>query len=193
MEKDLLESLRSGDGVAFEAMVKEYWDLANRRAASLTRSWQDAEDLVQESFARAWARVKEFRGEASFGTWVLRIMENHYIDLQRKRQKYAMISLDALKLPDKARLPEALFVDLSALEKKWEVEDLRRCIEAALARLPDVYGRVIMLRDVQRLSYEEMAELMACSVEGIRCKLYRARRQMKIELARLLGQYEIVI
>ena len=104
-----------------------------------------------------------------------------------------MVSLDALRLPDKVKLPEALFVDLSALEKKWEADDLRRCIETALGRLPAVYSRVIMLRDVQRLSYEEIAEHMACSVEGIRCKLYRARRQMKIELALLLGQYEIVV
>jgi RNA polymerase sigma-70 factor (ECF subfamily) len=193
LDKDLLESLRSGDRAAFEAMVREYWEVASRRASSLTRSWQDAEDLVQESFTRAWSRVKEFRGDASFGTWVLRIMENYHIDLQRKRQRYPVVSLDALRLPDKAKLPESLFVDLSALEKKWEIEDLRRCIEDALARLPDVYGKVIMLRDVHKLSYEEMAELMACSVEGIRCKLYRARRQMKIELARLLGQYEIII
>ncbi len=193
MDKDFLDTLRSGDRAAFEEMVKEYWDLASRRATSLTRSWQDAEDLVQESFARAWARVREFRGDASFGTWVMRIMENHSIDLQRKRQKFAMVSLDALRLPDKVKLPEALFVDLSALEKKWEADDLRRCIETALGRLPAVYSRVIMLRDVQRLSYEEIAEHMACSVEGIRCKLYRARRQMKIELALLLGQYEIVV
>lgn len=193
MEQDFLNSLRNGDRAAFEEMVREYWELASRKASSLTRSWQDAEDLVQESFTRAWARVREFRGEASFGTWVLRIMENYHIDLQRKRQRHPVVSLEALNLPEKAKLPQSLFVDLSALEKKWEMEDLRRCIEDALAKLPAVYGKVIILRDVHKLSYEEMAEIMACSVEGIRCKLYRARRQMKIELSRLMGQYEIIM
>jgi RNA polymerase sigma-70 factor (ECF subfamily) len=189
---DLIERLKQGDRAAFEEMVKTYWETASRRASSLTRSWQDSEDLVQEAFARAWARVQEFRGDSSFGTWVLRIMENYHIDLQRKRARQPQVSLESLNLSDKVRLPQSLCLDLSALEKKWEVEELSKCIQAALQSLPDVYGKVIVLREVHRLSYEEMAEQMACSVEAIRCKLYRARRQMKVELARLLGRIEIV-
>lgn len=192
MDRETLSKLRSGDRALFEQLAGEYWETAVRRASSLTRSWQDAEDLVQEAYARAWAKLQDFRGEASFGTWLLRIMENYHIDLQRKRQRQPVVSLEALELPRRLKIPAALSVDLSALEQKWEAEDLRRCLEAALARLPDVYEKLIILRDVHKLSYEEIAEHMACSVESIRCKLYRARRQMRTELSILLGQYGIV-
>ncbi len=192
MNEELMELVKQGDKAAFEELVRTYWDMASRRASSLTVSWQDAEDLVQEAFTRAWARVRDFRGDSSFSTWLLRIMENYHIDVQRKKARQPVISLEALKIPGKLRLPQSLCIDLSALEKKWEVEDLQKCIEAAFKKMPEVYSRVIVLRDVQRMSYEEIAEHMACSVEAIRCKLYRARKQMKIELARVLGQYEVV-
>lgn len=190
---ELLDRLRRGDRAAFEEMANKYWALANRRASTLTRSWQDAEDLVQESFARAWARVSEFRGESSFSTWLLRIMENHHIDLQRKKKRTPSVSLQTLDLRDLLRLRPPAWLDVAALEKKWEVEDMRRCIDDAFSRLPAAYRKLIVQKDLQHLSYEEMALHMACSVEAIRCKLYRARKQLRVELARLLGQYGVVI
>lgn len=186
---DVLERFKSGDKAAFEEMVESYRALAHRRAASLTRSWQDAEDLVQEAFTRAWAKFSEFRGEASFSTWLLRIMENYHIDVQRKNKRVTLVSLQNAELSELLHLRAPAWFDISVLENKWELDDLRRCLEHAFRNLPSVYSRLIILKDVQNMSYEEMAEVMACSVEAIRCKLYRARKQMRMELAVLMGQY----
>jgi len=190
---ELLERLRRGDKAAFEEMVNKYWAIAGRRAITLTRSWQDAEDLVQESFTRAWARVSEFRGESSFSTWLLRIMENHHVDLLRKKKRTPSVSLQTLDLRELLNLRPPAWLDVAALEKKWEIEDVRKCIDDAFSRLPAAYRKLIVQKDLQRLSYEEMAGHMACSVEAIRCKLYRARKQLRVELARLLGQYGVVM
>ena len=188
-----MDRLKNGDKAAFEEMVESYRALACRRAASLTRSWQDAEDLVQEAFTRAWSKVSEFRGDASFSTWLLRIMENYHIDMQRKNRKVTLVSLQTVQFSEMVRAHTPSWFDISVLESKWEIEDLRKCIEDAFSRLPSVYSKLIILKDVQEMSYEEMAEAMACSVESIRCKLYRARKQMKTELAALLGQHGLVL
>lgn len=148
---------------------------------------------MQEAFTKAWARVSEFRGDSSFSTWLLRIMENHHIDLQRKKKRTIFVSFQTLDIQEMLKLRSPAWLDLSSLEKKWEVEDLRKCIEDAFSRMPEIYGKLIVLKDLQNMSYEEMAEHMACSVEAIRCKLYRARKQMRLELSRLLGQMEVVV
>ena len=190
---ELLERLRRGDKAAFEEMVNKYWEQARRRATMLTHSWQDADDLVQESFTRAWARVSEFRGEASFSTWLLRIMENHHVDLLRKKKRAPSVSLQTLDLRELLNLRPPAWLDVAALERKWEIEDVRKCIDDAFSRLPAAYRKLIVQKDLQRLSYEEMAQHMACSVEAIRCKLYRARKQLRVELSQLLGQYGVVL
>jgi len=188
-----MERLRSGDRAAFEEMVELYRALACRRAAALTRSWQDAEDLVQEAFTRAWSKVSEFRGDASFSTWLLRIMENYHIDMQRKNRKVSFISLQTMHFSEMLRAHTPSWFDISVLENKWEIEELRKCLEDAFSKLPSVYSKLIILKEVQEMSYEEMAETMACSVEAIRCKLYRARKQLRTELALLLGQHGLAL
>lgn len=190
---ELMERLRNGDKAAFEEMVESYRTLACRRAAALTRSWQDAEDLVQEAFTRAWSKVSEFRGDASFSTWLLRIMENYHIDTQRKNRKVTLVSLQTMPFSEMIRAHTPSWFDISALENKWEIEDLRKCLEDAFSKLPSIYSTLIILKDVQELSYEEMAESMACSVESIRCKLYRARKQLRTELVALLGQHGLAL
>jgi len=184
--------LRRGDRAAFEEMVKTYMELIKRRAQRLTPSWQEADDLVQESMMRAWVKIKEFRGEASFGTWWLRIMENYHTDLLRKKRGKTQVSLQALE-PKKGRgLKAPLWFERCASEKKWETEEIRRCLEEAFAKLPAVYGRLIVQKELKNMSYEEMAEQLKCTVEAVRCKLYRARKQFRIELARLLGQCDLM-
>ena len=190
---ELMDRLRNGDKAAFEEMVESYRALASRRAAALTRSWQDAEDLVQEAFTRAWSKVSEFRGDASFSTWLLRIMENYHIDTQRKNRKVSLVSLQTMPLSEMIRAHTPSWFDISSLENKWEIDDLRKCLEDAFNKLPSVYSKLIILKDVQQMSYEEMAESMACSVESIRCKLYRARKQLRTELVALLGQHGLAL
>jgi len=190
---ELLELLRKGDRAAFEEVVKTYLALVKKRATRLTSSWQEADDLVQESLLRAWLKVKDFRGESSFGTWLLRIMENHHIDMLRKKRRSPQVSLQTLEGHELQGLKPLARLDLSGLEKKWENEEIRRCLEAAFSKLPAVYSKLIVQKDVKNMTYEEMAAQLACSVESVRCKLYRARKQLRVELSRLLGQCGIML
>ncbi|MBS4054317.1 MAG: sigma-70 family RNA polymerase sigma factor, partial [Thermaerobacter sp.] len=138
---ELLELLRKGDRAAFEEVVKTYLALVKKRATRLTSSWQEADDLVQESLLRAWLKVKDFRGESSFGTWLLRIMENHHIDMLRKKRRSPQVSLQTLEGHELQGLKPLARLDLSGLEKKWENEEIRRCLEAAFSKLPAVYSK----------------------------------------------------
>ncbi|MBT9136026.1 MAG: ECF RNA polymerase sigma-E factor [Firmicutes bacterium] len=192
MMSELLELLRKGDRAAFEEMVKTYLALIKRRAMKLAPSWQEADDLVQESLLRAWLKVKDFRGESSFGTWWLRIMENYHIDTMRKKRRSPHVSLQSLEERDRHKIKPPAWLEGCASEKKWEKEEIRRCLEEAFSKLPAVYGRLIVQKELKNMSYEEMAAQLACTVEAVRCKLYRARKQYRVELMRLLGQCDLM-
>lgn len=166
---------------AFEQALHSCWEKLQAQARRLTGSWQDAEDLVQEALTKAYSAWPNFRGEASFSTWVHRIMANVYKDRLKKNARMRVVSLDA----DWAELKQ-VERDLSFGEdvgQGLEVQDLRRSIIQALSDLPGNYQRLLVLKYIKHFSYEELAQAFECSIESVRCRLYRARQEMR----RLLG------
>lgn len=165
----------------FEQSLFACWEKLRAQARRLTGSWQEAEDLVQEALAKAYGAWPSFRGEASFSTWVHRIMANVYKDHIKRNSRLRLISLDT-DLAELKQVESHLTLG-EDINRGLEAQDLRRSIEQAMAELPQNYRRLLVLKYIKHLSYEELAQAFECSIESVRCRLYRARQEMK----RLLG------
>lgn len=150
------------------------------QARILTGNRQEAEDLVQEALTKAYSAWPGFRGEASFATWVQRIMANVYIDYCQRNARLHQVSLDE-NWAELQQVEPSLAVGDEVLQR-LELQDLRRSVEQALARLPELYRNLLVLKYIKSLSYEELAQAFECSIESVRCRLYRARQAMRKQL-----------
>lgn len=165
---------------AFEQALYSCWEALRAQARRWTGSLQEAEDLVQEALAKAYSAWPNFRGEASFATWVRRIMANVHKDRLKKSSRLRFISMDGDF--GESRQVERL-AQGEDIARRLELQDLRRSITAALAGLPKPYQRLLVLKYVKQFSYEELAQAFECSIESVRCRLYRARLEMRKLLA----------
>lgn len=165
---------------SFEQALHTCWEKLRMQARLLTGNRQEAEDLVQEALTKAYSAWPGFRGEASFATWVQRIMANTYIDSCQRDARLPQVSLDANWAVLEQIEPNLAVTD-DAL-RRLELQDLRLSLEQALARLPELYRNLLVLKYIKSLSYEELAQAFECSIESVRCRLYRARQAMRQQL-----------
>jgi RNA polymerase sigma-70 factor (ECF subfamily) len=190
---ELLVSLaRDGDADAFEPLVLRHQDRVYRLALRLTGNASDAEEVTQEAFLQAYRGLRDFRGDARFGTWLCRIVAN--AALMRRRasrvrpteplERYLPAFDDEGGLlghgPDCARAARAD----ELLERRQLGEHLR----AALARLEEPYRSVFVLRDLEELTSEETAAILGTSNEAVRQRLHRARVLLRGYLRALVGE-----
>lgn len=166
---------------SFEQSLYASWEKLRAQARRLTGSWQEAEDLVQEALARAYSAWPSFRGEASFATWVHRIMSNVYKDHIKRNSRMRQVSLEA-NLPELRQVERDLALG-EDINRNLERQDLRQSIERAMAALPQAYRSLLEMKYIRHLSYEELAQALECSIESVRCRLYRARMEMRRLLA----------
>jgi RNA polymerase sigma-70 factor, ECF subfamily len=178
----LLERARGGDMAAFEALVARYRDRVFSLAFRMTGSEADAAEVAQETFLSAYQHLKDFRGEAAFGSWVHRIAANHALMRLRRAR------VDGSKQAEPA---EPTFNQWGSHEeypqRDWSRDaegqvldaELREAIGQATDRLPLDYRQVFILKDVEGLSYEEIAELTGESVAAIKSRLHRARLALR--------------
>ncbi len=181
-DRALLERAQQGDGAAFESLVDRHKDRVYALALRMTRSEADAAEITQETFFSAYQHLAEFRGEAAFGSWVHRIAANHALMRLRHRRVVAAAE-EELKQPefnDRGSWTEYPQSDWSrrADEKALDAE-LGAAIRQATDALPEAYRQVFLLKDVDGLSYEEIAEVTGDSVAAIKSRLHRARLALR--------------
>ncbi len=178
----LLERAQSGDMAAFERLVELHRDRVFALALRMTRSEADAAEIAQDTFLSAYQNLHSFRGDAAFGSWVHRIAANHTLMRLRHRRvvKAAEAELQGPEFNERGSLAEYPQQDWSkrADEKALDAE-LGEAIKQATERLPDGYREVFLLKDVEGLSYEEIAEITGDSVPAIKSRLHRARLAMR--------------
>lgn len=180
-EADLLERAKAGDELAFEALVEATRDRVFGVALRITRSEADAAEVTQETFLSAYQHLGELRG-AMFNGWVQRIAANQAL-MRLRRQKisaHAEAELSGPTFDSRGSLDPYPASDWSrrADEKALDAE-LASAIERAAEALPEDYRQVFLLRDVEGLSYEEIAEITGASLGAIRSRLHRARLAMR--------------
>ncbi len=179
---DIVKSAADGDIGAFEQIVLFYQDKVYSLSLRLTGSAQDAEDLAQEVFVRAYRHINSFRGDSDFGTWLHRIAVNIWLNQKRKGQPKTAYSLDEpihsddgevkREVPDLSGEPESVLLASQMSEK------LHRAVEG----LPKDQKAVILLREVEDHTYEEIAKIMGCSIGTVKSRLARARGALRISL-----------
>lgn len=181
-DEKLLEQAQAGDMAAFEKLVERHKDRVFGLAERMTRSEADAAEIAQDTFLSAYQHLKDFRGEAAFGSWVYRIAANNALMRLRHRRvvQAAEGDLTGPAFDDRGRLEEFPATDWSrrADEKVLDAE-LGTAIQQATDRLPEGYREVFLLKDVEGLSYEQIAEITGDSIPAIKSRLHRARLALR--------------
>ncbi|MBE6688631.1 MAG: sigma-70 family RNA polymerase sigma factor [Ruminococcaceae bacterium] len=182
-EKQLIKDAMNGDGDAFGQLVTKYEKKIYSFALGMLSNPDDAFDVSQETFLKAYRSLKFFKGESSFYTWLYTICRNCCYDFikQQSRQRKKNVSLyeyesdpdgTVIEIPDNANDPEKLF----------EQKQVRTIIYDAIMSLPDNHREIILLRDIQGLSYEEIAVAMYINEGTVKSRLSRARSKLQLIL-----------
>jgi len=186
-DQELLQRVRAGDQEAFYTLVSRYERPLYRSALAITRSPADAEDVVQETFLRAYEHLAQFRGEAKFQTWLTQIALNTARMRLRKNHGALWESLDQPRTTEEGVLPRDVREWRENPEQQLGREEIETLLHQALKGLPAGYREVVALRDIQLLSTQETAEILGLSVANVKTRLLRARLQLRERLAAHLG------
>lgn len=184
-DQALIEECLNGRTAAFEELIRPYQDRLYNTLYRLLGQREEAAELLQESLLRAYRGLQSYQGEASFYTWLYRIAMN-VVSTNRRRQR--AYSLDRPAQPGQGAddLPDRK--DDSRPGRKLELDERRAQIEAALASIPELFRVVLVLKDIEGLKYEEIAEILDVPIGTIRSRLHRARSEMRDRLKPLLDQ-----
>jgi len=184
-DRALLDRAQAGDMEGFEALVERHEDRLYGLALRMTRSEADAAEVVQDTFLAAYQNLKNFRGEAAFGSWVHRIAANNAL-MRLRHQRVVDAVTEELRAPEfteRGSLAEVPEVDWSRrADEKVLDEELGRAIRQGTDALPQGYREVFLLKDVEGLSYEEISEMMGISVPAVKSRLHRARLALREEI-----------
>src|SRR6266516_5233750 len=176
-DKSLVRAAQKGDMGAFEELVARHRDKIYARAYSMMRNEEEAVDLSQEAWVKAWQRLKQFRGESSFGTWMTRIVINLCLDQLRKQKRQRAESIEAMDEESggvERQMPVVTINPTAGLERA----ETRQRIDRALSQLSHEHRTVLVLHEFEEMEYKQIAKTMGCSIGTVMSRLFYARRRM---------------
>src|SRR3974390_1205324 len=184
-ESALVERARQGDSAAFSELVSRYERKIYRMARNSTQNDEDAEDILQDSFLKAFTHLDSFQGQSKFYTWLVRIAVNESLMRLRKRKSDRTVSLDENIETDEEPIVREIAVWDDNPELRYSQTELRTILDQAIAGLKPIFRTVFILRDVEELSTEEAADALGLSVAAVKSRLLRARLQLREKLTRI--------
>lgn len=180
-DADLVKAAAGGDVTAFESLVDRHQQRVYMISHQMLRNHEDALDVSQDTFIRAWRGILGFDGQASFTNWISRIATNASIDVIRRRQVRPQSELDAGEIhPDPASRTTPSTP--AKPDAQIDMDEIRRRYDAALLQLSADHRAVLVLKELQDQSYQEIAETVGCSVGTVMSRLFYARKKMQEEL-----------
>jgi len=189
-ELALVEAAKAGDVGAFEQLVRRYDRNVFRIAQHITQNREDAEDVVQDAFFKAYSNLNQFQGQSKFYTWLVRIAVNEALMKLRRRRPERMVSLDEEVKTEDDSLPREVADWSPNPEQQYTQGELRDILTRTIQGLPPGFRTVFVLRDVEGLSTEETAEALDLSIPAVKSRLLRARLQLRERLSRYFQKRE---
>jgi RNA polymerase sigma-70 factor (ECF subfamily) len=183
-ESGLVAKAREGDSGAFNELVNVYSRKIYRLAKHITQNDEDAEDVLQETFLKAFEHLSGFQGQSKFYTWIVRIAVNESLMKLRKRKSDRSVPLDEPLDTGEDTVVREIAVWDENPEQKYSREELGEILDEAVQSLKPVFRTVFVLRDIEELSTEETAEALGISVPAVKSRLLRARLQLRERLSR---------
>ena len=176
-EATIVRKVLGGDANAFETLVLEYEKNVYNIALRMTGNSEDAADMTQEAFIKAYNSLQSFRGDSKFSVWLYRIVSNVCLDFLRSKNRRPTVSLSVedddgedtqLDVADESQSPELL------LDRKLTRDSVRRGLDS----LPPDYRQILLLREIQGLSYDEIAQALSLEVGTVKSRIFRARKRL---------------
>lgn len=187
VDQALVERVQQGDKRAFDLLVLKYQHRVMKLISRLVRNADDVQDVAQESFIKAYRALKNFRGDSAFYTWLYRIAintaKNHLVASGRKATTSAVDAQDAEQYESGDWLRE-----YATPEKEMLASEINDVIKKCINELPDDLKEAITLREMEGLSYEDIAAVMDCPIGTVRSRIFRAREAIDTQLKPLLDR-----
>lgn len=178
----LVERSKKGDREAFEHLVRLYENKVYTIAYRLMGNHADASDLAQDAFIKIYQALPNFRGDSSFSTWIYHITVNVCRDELRKRQRRPTVSLD--EPTGENNTTYEIRSNAPGPEEMLDRSETQAMIQECLNNLSDDYRTILVMREIQDLAYEEIAELLGCSLGTVKSRLSRARQALKEKISK---------
>jgi len=183
-EATLVAQSKEGDTVAFAELVRRYEAKIFRLAQHITQNREDAEDVLQETFLKAYEHLDQFQGNSKFYTWIVRIAVNQSLMKLRRRKTDRSVSLDETIDTGEDTVVREVAAWGEDPEQQYTREELGGILDTAIESLEPPYRSVFVLRDIEELSTEETAEALGLSIPAVKSRLLRARLQLREKLTR---------
>jgi RNA polymerase sigma factor (sigma-70 family) len=182
-ERVLVRQAQDGDLRAFDELVHRYQERVYATVYHMTANHEDANDLVQEAFLKAYRALKSFKGDSSFFTWVYRIAVNKTINFLKQRKNRSGMSLNDMDFNAEHDPDMVALVSEKTPRRDLGLVELQEKLNAAMQKLSEIHRLVVTLHDVQGLSHEEISKIMDCNTGTVRSRLFYARQQLQGFLA----------
>jgi len=178
-EMDLVRRAQRGDLKAYDELIQRYQERIYATVYHMTSNHEDANDLAQDSFIKAYQALKSFKGGSSFYTWLYRIAVNKTINFLKQRKNRTHMSLNDLDFNTENNPDLVALISENTPRRDAGLKELQEKLNAALLKLSEPHRLVVVLHDVQGQSHEEIAEIMDCNIGTVRSRLFYARQQLQ--------------
>ncbi len=184
-DRALIQAALNGDEKAYETLLSKYKNLVYTIMIKMVRNPQEAEDLTQEAFMKAFNSLASFNEEFAFSTWLMKIATNNCIDFLRKKKLRTYSIHEPIQYKD-----EKVEIDIAdtepSPEKSLLQEERKKVLENAIKELPERYRYVIILRHKEEKSYEEIAEILNLPLGTVKAQIFRAREMLNKKLKQII-------
>ncbi len=182
-DRALVERAKGGDMAAYDDLVRRYQERVYATVYHMTANHEDANDLAQEAFIKAFQALKSFKGDSSFYTWVYRIAVNRTINFLKTKKNKTQMSLNDLDVNVENDPELVALVSDKTPRRDIALAELQEKLNAAMQKLSEDHRLVVTLHDIQGLAHDEIAKIMECNTGTVRSRLFYARQQLQAYLS----------